>query len=288
MYPILISALALGGIALISAIVLYAVSRRFAVSEDARLESVVGALPGANCGGCGFPGCSGLAMACLKELDETGKIEKNSCPVGGSATMTAVGKILGIDVSCGSKKIAVVRCNGTCENRPQAAIYDSHPSCSVHNLFATSDTLCSYGCLGGGDCVKVCSFDAIRMNKETGLPEVDASRCGACGACAEACPRDIIEIRAVGAKDRFVTVSCVNKARGSAVVKACKVSCVGCGACQAVCKFSAITIENNLAYIDADKCKMCRLCVDSCPRKAIVAVGFPQRKKANEELVKKV
>ncbi|MEG1579963.1 MAG: RnfABCDGE type electron transport complex subunit B [Bacteroidaceae bacterium] len=281
MYSILVSACVLGAIALFSAIVLYFVSRKFAVAEDVRLPQVINALPGANCGGCGYPGCSALAAACIKEADEKGKIEHCNCPVGGRDVMATVGSILGIKVDEVAKQIAVIHCNGTCENRPRIAHCESHTSCAVHHLHFMGDSLCEYGCLGCGDCVKACSFGALKMNKETGIPEVDASKCGACGACATVCPRDIIEIRPVGHKDRYISVACANKQRGAAVVKACKVSCIGCGLCQTACKYSAITIENHLASIDATKCKLCRLCVEACSRNAIIASGFPLRKISN-------
>ena len=142
--------------------------------------------------------------------------------------------------------------------------------------------LCPVGgnkdCLGCGDCVSVCSLGAISINPETHLPEVDIDICGGCGACSRACPRNIIEVRKKGAKGRSVYVSCVNKDKGGVARKACEVACIGCGKCAKECKFDAITIANNLSYIDSDKCKMCRKCVDVCPTGAILAVNFPPKK----------
>jgi ferredoxin len=122
------------------------------------------------------------------------------------------------------------------------------------------------------------------MNPETGLPEVDEEKCTACGACAKACPRGIIEIRLKGPKGRRVVVLCNNKDKGAIANKACKASCIGCGKCVKTCeKFEAITLENNLAYIDAEKCKMCRKCEEACPKGAIHAFNFPPRKPKAEE-----
>jgi heterodisulfide reductase subunit A-like polyferredoxin len=126
--------------------------------------------------------------------------------------------------------------------------------------------------------VAACKFDAIRMNPETGLPEVDAEKCTACGACVKACPRMIIELRNKGKNGRRMVVLCVNKDKGAVTRKACEVGCIGCGKCQKVCPFEAITIANNLAYIDYEKCKLCRKCEDECPQHSIVAVNFPVRK----------
>lgn len=135
-----------------------------------------------------------------------------------------------------------------------------------------------FGCLGCGDCVAACQFGAISINPETGLPEVDEEKCTGCGACAKACPRHIIELRKKGPKGRRVYVQCVNHDKGAVAKKACSVACIGCGKCQKVCKFDAITIENNVAYVDFNKCRMCTKCVDECPTGALVKVNFPVKK----------
>jgi len=126
--------------------------------------------------------------------------------------------------------------------------------------------------------VNACQFDAIHMNPETGLPEVDEDKCTGCGACTKACPRHIIELRKKGPKGRRIYVSCMNKDKGAAAMKACKAACIGCGKCEKECKFEAITISNNLSYIDFNKCRMCKKCVEACPTKAIHAVNFPAPK----------
>lgn len=191
---ILIAVIVLGAIALISAIVLYAVSKKFAVQEDPRIGQVVELLPGANCGGCGFAGCAGMADALVKGAD-LGSIDGLMCPVGGADVMGQVADLLGMAVANTDPMVAVVRCNGTCEHRPRIVEYDGLLSCQAVNATCAGETGCGFGCLGCGDCVAACQFGAITMDEETGLPVVDEEKCTACGACAKACPRHIIELR---------------------------------------------------------------------------------------------
>lgn len=274
---ILIAVAVLGGIALVSAVVLYVCSKKFAVYEDPRLGQVTALLPGANCGGCGYPGCSGMASALVKGAD-AGSLDGLYCPVGGAEVMGQVADLLGMAVANTEPKVAVVRCNGTCELRPRIAEYSGLRTCTAMNSCGAGETGCGYGCLGCGDCVSACSFGAIKINDETGLPEVDEDKCTACGACVNACPRHIIELRKRGVKNRRVYVRCVNKDKGAAAMKACKAACIGCGKCEKECKFGAITIQGNLSYIDPDKCRLCRKCVEVCPTNAIVAINFPAPK----------
>lgn len=275
---ILIAVISLGAIGLVSAIILFVASKKFAVYEDPRIAQVAEVLPQANCGGCGYPGCSGFAAACVK----AGSLEGKLCPVGGQPTMTKVAAILGLEAAASEPKVAVVRCNGTCANRPRVTQYDGVRSCVIANSTYGGETGCTFGCLGCGDCVEACKFDAIHMNPETGLPEVDEAKCTACGACSKACPRNIIEIRPKGKNNRRVYVQCVNKDKGAVARKACTAACIGCGKCVKVCPFEAITLENNLAYIDPAKCKSCRKCEMECPQNAIIAVNFPHRKPKTE------
>lgn len=271
---ILVAVISLGAIGLISAIVLFVASKKFAVYEDPRIGEVAEVLPQANCGGCGYPGCAGFAEACVK----AGSLEGKLCPVGGQPVMARVAAILGLEAASAEPKVAVVRCNGSCEHRPRTTRYDGVSSCAVANATYGGETDCTFGCLGCGDCVDACQFDAIHMNPETGLPEVDENACTACGACVKACPRRIIELRPKGKNNRRVYVSCVNEDKGAQTRKACSVGCIGCGKCVKVCPFEAITLENNLAYIDPAKCKLCRKCEAECPQRAILAVNFPPRK----------
>ncbi len=279
MNVIVISLIVLGGIGCLSAVVLYIVAQKFKVVEDPRIDQVEAVLPGANCGGCGKAGCRNFAEACVKADTLDGLL----CPVGGAPVMNKIGAILGREVVAADPLVAVVRCNGSCANRPRTSTYNGTRSCRIMaNLYA-GETGCRFGCLGCGDCVAACQFGAIKMNSETGLPEVDDEKCTACGACVKACPKSIIELRKKGPKSRRIFVSCVNKDKGGVARKACTAACIGCGKCAKVCAFEAITIENNLAYIDYTKCRLCRKCVAECPTGAIHELNFPPRKPAVEE-----
>ena len=185
---ILIAVIVLGTIGLTAAVVLYAASRKFAVYEDPRVAQVCELLPGANCGGCGFAGCGGMADALVKGTD-AGSLDGLSCPVGGADVMGRVADLLGMAIANGEPKVAVVRCNGTCDNRPLIAEYAGLRTCAAMHACGAGETACGYGCLGCGDCVEACQFDAIRIDSETGIAVVDEERCVACGACVKACPR---------------------------------------------------------------------------------------------------
>lgn len=283
---ILIAVFVLGAIALVAALVLFGVSRKFAVEEDPRIGQVIETLPGANCGGCGFAGCSGMAAALVKGADR-GAIEGLRCPVGGSEVMGKVAALLGMKATETEPMVAVVRCDGSCEHRPRIAEYDGLRTCAAMNSCGSGETGCGYGCLGCGDCVEACQFGAITIHPETGIPEVDEEKCGGCGACSRTCPRHIIEVRKKGPKGKRVYVQCVNKDKGAVASKACSVACIGCGKCQKVCKFEAITVENNLAYVDFNKCRMCTKCVDECPTGALVKVNFPVKKARGTETLER-
>ena len=270
MQVLLFTILTLCALGILSAVILYFVARKFRVEEDPRIDEVEKMLPGANCGGCGFAGCRGMADALVKRDD----ISDLFCPVGGGDCMKAIASYLGKAAAEKQPEVATVRCGGTCAKRPRTNAYDGAKSCAVAASLYVGETGCAYGCLGYGDCVAACAFDAIRMNPETGLPEVDPDKCTACGACVKACPKKVIELRKKWPKNRAVYVSCVSKDKGAVVMKACKAGCIGCGKCVKVCAFGAITVENNLAYIDPQKCKLCRKCVNECPTGAIRLVGM--------------
>ena len=261
----------LSALGLLAAAILYVVAQKFKVEEDPRIDEVEKMLPGANCGGCGFPGCRGMADALVKNDD----ISALFCPVGGAETMKKAAAYLGKTAPEKEPQVAVVRCGGTCAKRPRTNEFDGARSCAVVASLYAGETGCSYGCIGMGDCVTACAFGALSMNRETGLPEVDPDKCTACGACVKACPKGVIELRKKWPKNRGVYVSCVSRDKGAVVMKACKAGCIGCGKCAKACPFGAITVENNLAYIDPLKCKLCRKCVAECPTGAIMAVNFP-------------
>jgi ferredoxin len=189
---------------------------------------------------------------------------------------------LGLEVAAQDPDIAVVRCNGSFSNSPKKVTYQGATSCAFAHALFTGEGGCPFGCLGLSDCVAAYGFDAIHINPITGLPEVN-EKCVACGACVDACPRKIIELRPKGKKDRRIFVSCVNKEKGGPAKKNCAVACIGCGKCVKVCPFEAITLVNNLAYIDPLKCKLCRKCAPECPTGAIHELNFPVRKEKESE-----
>jgi electron transport complex, RnfABCDGE type, B subunit len=267
----LIAIITLGSIGLFISILLYITSQKFKVLEDPRLDDVEAALPGANCGGCGFAGCRNFAEACVK----TTNFETLLCPVGGSDTMSKVASILGKEAIKTEPKIAVLRCNGSCADRPRTSIYDGAASCTIANATFGGDTGCSYGCLGLADCVKACIFGALKMNEKTGLPEVDEAKCTSCGACVKTCPKNLFELRDKGPESKRIFVNCMNRDKGALAQKACAVACIGCGKCKKVCGYNAIHLAGNLAYIDFKACQLCRQCVEVCPTKAITEHSFP-------------
>lgn len=261
-------------IGILSAVILYFVAQKFKVFEDPRIDTVSDLLPAANCGGCGFAGCRNFAEALVKADD----ISPLFCPVGGNSAMSAIAQVLGKAVEDKAPLVAVVRCNGSFESRQRTSIYDGAATCAIQHALYTGDTDCPYGCLGCGDCVQVCTFDAIKMNEETGLPVVSDADCSACGACVKACPRNIIEMRRKDKKFRKIFVACMNKDKGGIAKKYCSAACTGCTKCLKVCTFEAIKIENNLAYIDCDACKLCRKCTPECATNAILEMNLPQKK----------
>ena len=268
----------LGILGLLAAVVLYVVAQKFKVEEDSRIEQVEGVLPQANCGGCGFPGCHGFATHCVQSDSMDGLL----CPVGGQPVMSQIAEILGRAAVAADPMVAVVRCNGTCEARPRNNRYDGTQTCQIVHSLYIGETGCGYGCLGCGDCVRACQFDAIHINPTTGIAEVDEEKCTSCGACVKACPRTLIELRKKGPKNRRMVVMCRNMDKGAVAKKACANACIGCMKCQKVCAFDAITIDKNLSYIDFTKCKLCRKCEEACPTGAIHAVNFPPRKPKTE------
>lgn len=257
---------------LVLALVLYLVAEKFKVVEDPRIDEVEKVMPGANCGGCGFAGCRAFAEAAVKAPN----LDNNYCPVGGNEVMSKVASILGYEVKEKAPMVAVVRCNGTCEARPKINDYEGYPSCKVKASLYSGDTGCSFGCLGCGDCVAACKFGALSMDPVTGLPVVDEEKCTACGACTKACPKSLIELRLKGPRGMRMYVSCRNQDKGPAAKKACASACIGCGICAKTCTHDAIVVENNIAYIDPSKCKLCRECEAMCPTGAIHSVNFPK------------
>jgi len=259
----------LGALAVIFGLVLAIAAKVFEVKVDERLPLIQACLAGANCGGCGYPGCAGCAEAML-----AGKAPVTACAPAGAEGAAKIAAILGMEAPSGEKMVAHVLCNGG-TNAKKNFEYRGVTDCLAATKVCGGSVLdCKYGCLGFGSCVAACQFDAIHIG-ENGAAVVDKDACTNCGACREACPRKLIV--EVPYKQK-VFVNCSNKDKGPAVTKVCAVSCIGCGMCERTCKFDAIHVINNVAVIDYDKCKNCTMCAKACPKNAIEPIPTPEEK----------
>ena len=256
---ILNSVLVLGILGLIFGAILAYASKKFAVEVDERVEAILSILPGANCGGCGFPGCGGLANAIVE-----GQAAVNACPVGGLDCASRIGDIMGITSECGEKEVANVLCKGNCQSAKNKYIYEGIQDCRAANMLNSGPKSCKFGCLGLGTCKKYCNFDAISIID--GVAIIDEEKCVMCGKCVEICPKSIIS-RKPSSKE--VVVECSSKDFGKTVKEKCSVGCIGCGLCQKACPFGAIEFENKIAKINYEKCVECMACVRKCPTKVI-------------------
>jgi Na+-translocating ferredoxin:NAD+ oxidoreductase subunit B len=282
---VLYTILSLTAIGIVAAVVIYFVSKKFAVQEDDRIGNVEAVLPSTNCGGCGQPGCHAFAKAVV----EAGDISTLHCPVGGNAVMKQVAEILGIKAVERDPYIAVVRCSGSFEHRKKTNVYDGTESCKIAAALYSGDSGCAYGCLGMADCVEVCDFEAMYMDERTGLPVVIEDKCTACNACVKECPKGILELWPKGKKNQRVYIACLNEEKGSTARKECSVACSGCSKCFEACRYDAITMEHNLAHIDPEKCKLCMECVDTCDVHNIITANVTPEKiqQANEQRLKR-
>lgn len=247
-------------IGLVLAVILTIAAKVFFVPVDETVANLRAELPGANCGACGFAGCDDYASA----LAADPSIGTGNCPVGGAAVAAKLAEVLGVEASTAEPKVAVVKCNGNCDACKPIYEWDTIQSCKAAKTFYDGMSGCHYGCIGLGDCASVCQYNAIQVCN--GVAVVDREACVACGMCTKACPHGIIELLP---KKSLVTVQCSSNSKGAATRKVCSNGCIGCMKCAKVCKFEAITVENNLAKIDVEKCKNCGLCAKECPVGAI-------------------
>lgn len=258
---VIMATLLIGCVGLFVGIFLGIAGIKFAVTVDPREEQVLAELPGNNCGGCGYAGCSGLAAAIAK-----GEAAVNACPVGGEAVGNKIAAIMGVEAEAGNRQVAFVKCQGDCNKAHFDYEYKGVEDCSVMAFVpGGGPKTCNYGCLGYGSCVKACPFDAIHV--VDGIAVVDKESCKACGKCIAACPKNLIELVPY---DSQIHVSCSSKDKGPVAMKACDVACIGCGICKKNCPSEAIEVENFIAKIDYSKCTNCGTCKEKCPKKAIV------------------
>lgn len=228
-------------------------------NENERLSAIRDTLPGANCGACGFAGCDSYA-----EAVENGSAEPNLCAPGGADTISKLSEILGVEIDS-SPKVARVLCAGCSSNVDTKYNYTGMNSCKAAAALGGGMSNCNFGCLGLGDCVNICPFDAISV--KDGLALVDKDKCTGCGKCTTACPKSIISLVPL---KKSAIVPCSNHQKGGAARKICKAACIGCSACVRACEFNAVSVSNFLAEINSDNCTACGKCVTACPQKIIV------------------
>ncbi len=258
---ILIAMAVVGAVGLFIGLFLGVAGIKFKVETDEREEAVLAVLPGNNCGGCGYAGCSGLAAAIAK-----GEAPVNACPVGGEAVGKKVASIMGVEADAGKRMVAFVACQGSCEKTSVDYEYTGIEDCRMLAFVPGGGAKsCDYGCLGFGSCVQACPFDAIHV--VDGVAVVDKEACKACGKCVAVCPKHLISLIPYDAK---YAVACSSRDKGPVTMKACTAGCIGCTLCKKNCPAEAVTIDSFNATIDPEKCTGCGTCAAKCPKKAIV------------------
>lgn len=257
---ILIPALIFVGLGLVAGLLLSIFSKIFAVETDEKIEEVITVLPGLNCGVCGYSGCENYAKNIVHNGAPT-----NKCVPGGDKTSQKISEILGTEFEDVTETVAFVACGGRVPDKTHDSyVYEGEKTCAACNLYYKGKGICDYGCIGYGDCVKQCAFDAIHIVDEVAV--VDPAKCTGCTMCARACPKDLIHIRDA-VKQVFVSCSSCNN--GKATVQRCENGCIACHKCEKVCPSDAIHVIDNCAVIDYDKCTNCHECVENCPRHCI-------------------
>ena len=255
-----IAAAIVGGVSLLIGLLLGVAGRFFAVETDEKEIAVRAALPGNNCGGCGYAGCDALAKAIAE-----GKAPVNACPVGGNAAARQIAEIMGVEAGAVQRRVAYVHCAGTCDKAKRNYHYYGAADCrQAAAAPGYAGKACANGCFGLGSCVAVCPQGAIRL--QDGVAVVDPDKCISCEQCVAICPQHIIAMRPDNAA---VEVRCSSHAAGKAVKAVCDVGCIGCGICQKNCPSEAIKVENNLARVDHALCTGCGICASKCPVKII-------------------
>ena len=262
---ILITTAVIGVIGCIVGAGLVFTGKKFRVVVDEKEAAVREALPGNNCGACGYAGCDAVAAAIAQ-----GEAPANGCPVGGNPVAEKIAAIMGVEAGSVVRKVAFVRCKGSCEYTRNQGNYIGVQDCASAVRAGLALTDCDYGCLGLGTCVKACPHDAIYI--KDGLAVVNRRRCVGCGLCAKACPKGLIELVP---ETNLVMVQCSNKDRGPQVKAVCSAGCIGCMLCTRQCETGAITVANNLAHIDYAACTQCGKCVEKCPAKVITPPAQP-------------
>lgn len=269
---IMTSLAVMGSIGAIFGIVLALAAKKFAVQVDSKVEAVRDALPGANCGACGFAGCQGYAEAVVADPG----VSPGLCAPGKADVAALVAKITGKVAPELVPMVATVFCRGDECKASKRFVYEGIKDCRAAILVSGGDKTCQYGCIGYGTCKRACPFGAISMSTE-GLPVVDHDKCTACGVCVSACPKSIIALTPTAKK---VHILCSSHDKGPAVKKACEIGCIACGLCVKGCPEKAIALDNFLARIDYSKCGNCETCVTICPQRTIKDLIDPAKEAA--------
>ena len=257
---VLYAVIVLGVLGALFGAILAVASKIFAVEVDPKQEQVRECLAGANCGGCGFPGCDGYAAAVAK-----GEAPVNKCVAAGPAAAEKIAEIMGVSAGAAVKQVAFVPCSGTEGHAVKRFNYKGPKNCQAAMLFGGKSNMdCRFACIGLGNCVDACQFGA--MNIVDGVAKVDREKCVGCGACVDTCPKKIVRLVPY---DQHVEVACSSQDKGAAVNKICEAGCIGCMKCQRECPADAIVVKDNLARIDVTKCVQCGHCSDICPRHII-------------------
>ncbi len=282
--PSLSSVLTLTAIGLVFGLILSISKLKLKVDRDPRIETITEALPGANCGACGLPGCSAYATRIVEE-----DYAIDLCPVGGAETEKKIAEVMGKDAGGQSVSLkALVHCQGGIAETVNRFIYNGPKECAAANSLMGGFKVCEYGCLGFGDCVRACPFDAIHMGGN-GIPVVDKEACVGCGKCVTACPRDIITL----APEKFeVRVMCLNREKAPVMKKGCTVGCIGCKLCEKACRQvfednpdveTAVSVNDFIAKIDYTVCINCFKCAEVCPVPVIEPVTMSKKYKKDRE-----
>lgn len=272
---VIISASTMAGLGLLFAGLLGFAHTKLKVEEDPEVAEIEDVLPGLDCGACGYPSCQQCAKAIV-----AGEAPPDSCVPGGEEVAEKVADILGVEVSTKSSKVklAVVHCGATNDEKKRIGEYEGVQSCRTAELTIGGDMKCEYGCLGYGDCVEACPFDAMRM--QDGLPVVDPDACTACGECVEVCPRDIISIEEFNLAGDFVKVACNSKNDATVTREKCEVGCIGSGLCEKMGPEGVFTVEDNLARIDHSEVDEedgdFDTIIDKCPSGCIIRFQGPE------------
>ena len=249
-------------------------SEKLKVERDSRIDDVLRYLPGANCGGCGCAGCDGLAEKIVK-----GEASATACSPCSPENKQNIAKVMGRSLENNRKMVAVVHCNGgnVCANK---YAYQGYGDCQTAELIGGGAKACHVACLGLGSCVSTCTYNAVSIDKDTGVSVVNPQNCTSCGACVSACPKKVISRIPADAK---IYVACSNTLKGKEVRAFCKNGCIACGRCEKECPVHAISISNNLAMIDYDKCTGCYKCVEVCPSHCVVRYSPKNRSDVTEK-----